>query len=155
MALVAILVAGLAGYATVTNAWTHGDTQYSAADQVTRLNAPMIVLPKPVPTPTLEPISQQLVQPVRLIDKSSRPHDLSVLVTDALHGFGYAAAPNDRLLSLLVKTLAERQSDAYIDAVLNAALSRNEIAPPPVLIDRNGQLETDVLLNAVLNEVSS
>ncbi|WP_298969038.1 hypothetical protein [uncultured Roseobacter sp.] len=99
------------------------------------------------------PVSQLLRQPVRLTDYSAETHDLPQTTARALARFDHHPTADDVLHQLLVKTLAEGQSDVYIDAALNAALSRAEFAAPIALTTPFGELDTMRLLAAVLHEV--
>jgi hypothetical protein len=121
---------------------------------VTRADIPLIALPDPVSPVLSEPVSHQLRLPVRVTDKSARRHDLGALVTDALAVFDVPADDAGRLHLLLVRTLAEGQSDLYIDAALNAALARGEFSAPPRLVTAAGRLDTDLLLQTVLQQVA-
>jgi hypothetical protein len=60
--------------------------------------------------------------------------------------FGYNAATGDRLYGLLARALAEGQSDAYIDALLNMAVTRGNFRSPVALAMSSGFFNTDVLL---------
>lgn len=146
----ALLGVGLMAVAVIADTFASYGAAAEDPNTVTRADVPMIVLPQPVPRISSEPVSQLITRPVRITDKSARSHDLNVLVTDALLALGYQSSAEDPLHRLLVQTLAERQSDAYIDATLNVAFARAAIAPPAVLIRAPGKLDTSLLLNAVL-----
>lgn len=98
--------------------------------------------------------SHLLRRPVAGLAPDARHLDLPRLVTDVLTGFGYEVVPNDRLHVLLVQALADQKSDAYIDALLNTALARDEFEPPARLQTINGRLNTPMLLDALVRRAS-
>ena len=145
------MVLALVGAVSVTaGTFTPDDPSTNGRETVTRSNAGLIALPAPIPLLPSEPVSQQLRHPVRVAGTSAASHDLSALVQNALNDLGYEADEGDALHRLLVQTLAEGQTDAYIGAVLNSALQRNEYAPAADLMTPDGALDTDRLLAAVL-----
>ena len=93
-----------------------------------------------------EDVSKMLRRPIRL---DGQQNDIRILAKTALAGFGHTAAPGDPLYDLLVQALAERQSNAYIDALLNTAAGRGEIVVPVALRTANGRLDTNALLHGV------
>lgn len=123
--------------------------------QVSRASTTLLEVAKVAPFQNTAPISHQLRQPIRLTDRSADNHDLPGLTKRALAQFGYQADNGDLLQSLLVQTLAEGQTDAYVDAALNAALMRGEFAAPIALTTPFGELDTQRLLRAVLKEAQS
>ena len=64
--------------------------------------------------------------------------------------FGYNASVGDRLHGLLVQALAEGQSDAYIDALLNTAVTRSDFRAPVALTMSSGRFNADVLLQELV-----
>mgnify|MGYP000518098408 CR=1 FL=1 len=56
----------------------------------------------------------------------------------------------DRLHGLLVQALAEGQSDAYIDALLNTAVTRGDFRAPVALTMSSGRFNADVLLQELV-----
>jgi hypothetical protein len=74
---------------------------------------------------------------------------LHKLTASVLTDFGYAPRPGDRLHQLLVQALADNQSDAYVDALLNTAAGRGEFAIPLGLQAVDGRLNTEALLYVV------
>lgn len=96
------------------------------------------------------PISQQLRRPIRLVGTDHRVHDLRGLTAETLAGFGHQVAQNDALQNLLVTTLSEGQSDAYINAALNAARVRGEFQTPKALLTVAGKIDTQALLTSLL-----
>ncbi|MEM9636047.1 MAG: hypothetical protein AAGA94_00245 [Pseudomonadota bacterium] len=123
--------------------------------EVSRADASLLQVPPALPRRTDAPVSHQLRQPVRLTDQSAQMHDLRLLAGRALETFSHASSQDDALARILVQTLAERQSDAYIDAALNAALARGEFAAPAALTTPFGELDTQRLLTAVLRAAQS
>ncbi len=96
------------------------------------------------------PVSQQLRRPIRLVGTDHRVHDLRGLTAEALAGFGHQVGQTDALHNLLVTTLSEGQSDAYIDAALNAARIRGEFQTPKALLTVAGKIDTKALLTSLL-----
>jgi hypothetical protein len=101
-------------------------------------------------TGAIEDVSKMLRQPIRL---NGQRNDLRQLAKTALQGFGHITVPNDKLYSLLVQALAEGQSNAYIDALLNTAAGRGEFTVPVALQSASGRLDTDTLLQALASLV--
>ena len=120
-----------------------------ATDTVARSAATLL---DPVALPSASAaVSQQLRQPIRLTDTNAAHRDLPSLAASVLQDFGHAPrSGEDRLHALLVQALAERQSNAYIDALLNTAATRGEFAVPPRLERLDGRLDTMVLLAALV-----
>ncbi|MEO0390320.1 MAG: hypothetical protein AAF218_05200 [Pseudomonadota bacterium] len=105
----------------------------------------------PVTLPSAsDAVSRQLRQPIRLTDTSAIHRDLPSLTAAVLAEFGHATRQGDRLHGLLVQALVERQSNAYIDTLLNTAAARGEFAVPPGLADTSGRLDTNRLLAALI-----
>ncbi len=102
-----------------------------------------VVLPSGV---EVEAISRQLRQPIRLSATEAQA-DLPELTREVLSAFGHAPETEDRLHLLLVQALAERQSNGYIDAVLNAAAIRGEFVVPERLTRDDGGVDTMALLS--------
>ncbi|MBW4706623.1 hypothetical protein KX928_02375 [Roseobacter sp. YSTF-M11] len=131
-----------------------GSAEYVSAaagqpEEVTRATTGLL---DALPVPPGDPVSHQLRQPIRLTDRSAKNHDLGHLTARALARFNHTTVPGDALHRVLVQTLAEGQSDAYIDAALNAALSRGEFAAPIALTTPFGEIDTPRLLAVVLAE---
>lgn len=72
------------------------------------------------------------------------------LASDVLAKFGYRVGADDRLHGLLVQALAEGQSDAYIDALLNFAVTRGDFRAPVALTMSSGRFNTDALLQELV-----
>lgn len=128
----------------------------AAVDQetVTRAETSLLMVPALPRDPSAKPVSHLLRQPVRLTDKTAARQNLNEIALNALAQFNYQTNAGDPLHKLLVKTLAEGQSDAYIDAALNMALSRGEFVPPQALATPTGDIDTARLLQALLAQVS-
>lgn len=115
---------------------------------VTR-NAATLLSPVALPSAS-EAVSRQLRQPIRLTNTDAAPRDLRSLTASVLKDFGHRPSGEDRLQALLVQALTERQSNAYIDALLNTAAARGEFNVPPRLTRADGRLDTSVLLAALI-----
>jgi hypothetical protein len=96
------------------------------------------------------PVSHQIRRPLRITDTSAHHLDLNARVRDALATFGYEAGPDDVLAGLIIKNLVHQHSDAFIDAVVNAAYTRGRIVVPPALLTPAGAVDTPRLLAALL-----
>lgn len=125
---------------------------------VTRALTPDLAVLSPMPPiavrdPMTPPVSHLIRQPVRLTDRSGRPHDLPAHIRDVLADFDYRGATDDALHRMLARALAQGQSDAYIDAVLNGAAARNLFVVPEQLQTPDGGVDTPRLLDAVLTSV--
>ena len=94
-----------------------------------------------------EHVSKLLRQPIRL---NGATRDIRALSREVLAKFGYNASVGDRLHGLLVQALAEGQSDAYIDALLNTAVTRGDFRAPVALTMPSGRFNTDVLLQELV-----
>lgn len=78
------------------------------------------------------------------------PDDLPLLARNVLDSFGYPVRRGDRLHALLVASLSNQKSDAYIDALLNTAAARGEFSPPFALVLPTGRMDTNSLLQAMV-----
>ena len=94
-----------------------------------------------------EHVSKLLRQPIRL---NGATRDIRALSREVLAKFGYNASVGDRLHGLLVQALAEGQSDAYIDALLNTAVTRGDFRAPVALTMPSGRFTTDALLQELV-----
>lgn len=121
-------------------------------DTVARQSPPEMTLARPAALrdPSSEPVSHLIRRPVRLTDRNASGQDLRAQTRQVLAGFGHVAVPDDRLQQLLLRTLAQGQSDAYIDAALNAAAARGEFTIPAPLRTHTGGVDTAILLAAYL-----
>ncbi|MEM6886721.1 MAG: hypothetical protein AAF636_01140 [Pseudomonadota bacterium] len=96
------------------------------------------------------PVSQQLRVPLRITDQSADHLDLKARVHQALDAFGVTSEAAEAMAPSLVRTLAQGQSDAFIEAVLNAAYNRGDFRLPPSLVTPTGEVETLRILGALL-----
>ena len=124
-------------------------------DTASRSDAASIKLPSPVAAIRTEPTSQMLRAPTGIADKDAKAQDLAGLVTQALEALGHSSTSADDLHALVLQMLAEGQSDAYIDAVLNAGFARGAFGAPDSLVNSDGKLDTDKLLNALVQVAST
>lgn len=99
--------------------------------------------------------SHLLRQPIQSSRLGQQHTDLPRLVTEVLGDFGYTVEKGDRLHAHLVASLANEKSDAYIDALLNSAISRGEFSPPVRLRLSSGRLDTRTLLSAMVRAARS
>ena len=67
---------------------------------------------------------------------------------------GPTAAQGDPLQKLIAKALIAGQSDAYIDALLNEAVGRGEIAVPRALVTADGRVDTHVILSSIVAQAT-
>lgn len=150
------LTVGFAAVGVVALAGVSGNAP-ADIDQslVSRASIAEISLPDPLTAPADGPVSQQLRRPLRVTDTSARQHDLGQLIRDALIQLGHPAQEGDVLYMVLLNSLAQGESDATIDAVLNAALARGEFQISDLLLNDAGALDTRKLLDAVLAQASS
>jgi hypothetical protein len=100
-------------------------------------------------------VSERLSQPILVEEQRAATLDLKALTTRALRQFGHSPGSDDRLRALLVDALERRQSDAYIDALLNTAAARGEFVVPRRLRNANGRLETQRLLEAIVMQTQN
>ena len=94
-----------------------------------------------------EDVSKLLRQPFRL---NGATRDIRPLSREVLASFGYNASAGDRLHGLLVQALAEGQSDTYIDALLNTAVTRGDFRALVALTMPSGRFTTDALLQELV-----
>ena len=111
--------------------------------EVTRAAASLLELQR-------EYASEEASDLLRRPEYGARDTDLSRLTSDVLAAYGHDVAPGDRLHTLLVQALANRKSDAYIDALLNTAAARGEFIPPEPLRLPSGRLDTPRLLGSLV-----
>jgi len=58
------------------------------------------------------------------------------------------------LETLVIQSLREGQSDAYIDALLNEAASSGQVAVPGILVTEDGRVDTRVLLDNIVTQAA-
>jgi hypothetical protein len=134
--------------------FTAEDMTATSSESVTRAETPLPELPVVLRDQGQTPVSHMLRMPVRITDRDAANHDLNAIVARALGALGTQPESQSRLHGLLVETLAEGQSDAYIHAAVNAAFARGEFEAPDGLETAEGRLDTPRLLQAVLAQVS-
>ena len=113
--------------------------------EVTRADASLLELRQSVQSREASDVLHQLA-----IQDGTGPDNLPVLARNVLGGFGYRVGADDRLHALLVASLSNQKSDAYIDALLNTAAARGEFTPPFSLTTPTGRLNTPALLQAMV-----
>jgi len=94
------------------------------------------------------PVSQLLRRPIRLSQRSQQRDTLPNLTRAALQSLD---ANDQRLARIVHQALANGKSNTYIDALLNASLVRGDISVPATLLNARGDLDTPVLLRAILD----
>ena len=119
-------------------------------ETASRSDAVTITLPTPIATIRSESASLLLRAPTGIADTKAEAQDLAGLVARALDALGHHSDDADLLHALVLKTLTEGQSDAYINAVLNAALARGAFIPPQGMLNGDGTLNTDRLLDMLV-----
>lgn len=92
---------------------------------------------------------QPVREPIRLTAGNIITYDLRSLTATVLTDFGHVTRQSDPLHELLVEALANQQSDAYIDALLNTAAGRGDFTVPLSLQVSSGRLDTPTLLQAI------
>ena len=121
---------------------------------VTRADVSLLTIEAPpaLAAPQLSPVSHRMSRPLRLTDRDAGAHDLNTRVRNVLSSFGYVAAAEDRLHTLLVRMLAARQSDAYIHAAVAGGYRDGAFTLPESLRMPDGQPDTTRLLAAFLDD---
>ncbi len=113
-------------------------------------------------------ILQELRQPVtgdRLRQVASSANgesdELRALTDGVLAGPGAPVAPTttatdagspQSLNALIIQAMREGQSDAYVDALLNEAVGKGEVAAPPALVTPSGEVDTATLLDSLVQQ---
>lgn len=113
--------------------------------EVTRADASLLELRQAVQSEEASHILRQLAS-----GNGARANDLPLLARRVLNTYGYPVRDGDRLHALLVSSLANQKSDAYIDALLNTAVARGEFTPPFALVRPSGRMDTSALLRAMV-----
>ncbi|MEL7259983.1 MAG: hypothetical protein AAGK69_01320 [Pseudomonadota bacterium] len=124
-------------------------TPVVAEQQVSRADASLLELRQAVRSREASDVLRQLAGTT-----GSSPDDLPSLARSVLGGFGYPVREGDRLHALLVASLSNQKSDAYIDALLNTAVARGEFNPPYALTLPTGRMDTYTLLQAMVTAAS-
>lgn len=112
---------------------------------VSRADASLLELREAVRSREASDVLHQLA-----LNAGSGPDDLPALARGVLGDFGYRVRNGDRLHALLVASLSNQKSDAYIDALLNTAAARGEFTPPFALVLPTGRMDTGSLLQAMV-----
>lgn len=120
------------------------------AQEVTRADASLLELRQAVRSNEASDVLWQLAG-----SPGAGPDNLPLLARSVLGGFGYAVREGDRLHALLVASLSNQKSDAYIDALLNTAAARGEFTPPYALVLPSGRMDTQSLLQAMVRAARS
>ncbi|WP_299684049.1 hypothetical protein [uncultured Tateyamaria sp.] len=118
--------------------------------EVTRADASLLELRQAVRSSEASDVLRQLAG-----STGAGPDDLPLLARNVLGGFGYPVRRGDRLHALLVASLSNQKSDAYIDALLNTAAARGEFTPPYALVLPTGRMDTNSLLQAMVRAARS
>lgn len=124
-------------------------TPVAAEQEVSRADASLLELRQAVRSREASDVLRQLAGTT-----GSGPDDLPSLARSVLGGFGYPVREGDRLHALLVASLSNQKSDAYIDALLNTAVARGEFNPPYALTLPTGRMDTYTLLQAMVTAAS-
>lgn len=132
-----------------------GPTTAAALRRITQVKAS-------APEPTLTDVTDGLMVELGLRSQDGSPETdaLKVMSLGALSGIramtgqpeGTNAAPS--LQSVVAQALREGKSDAYIDALVNEAVGRGEIAAPRALVTVDGRVDTHVLLASLVAQAS-
>lgn len=93
--------------------------------------------------------SRLLRRPIRVYRSSAPVPDIRTATQAAMASFGMEAPKVERIL---VQALVSGQSDAFIDALLNAEVARGAVPVPAGLRTDTGGIDTRQLLEAVLEE---
>lgn len=126
-----------------------------AAEVVTRTRTPLL---SQVATPSAKQyktlsalITDKIRQPVRLSRDAPSQQDLQQLASQVLAGFttdvNTQLDPN--LVSLIVDSIGQKQSDAYVYVLLNTAAARGRFDIPQALRTASGAMDTHALLTAL------
>ena len=118
-----------------------------------------------VPEPTINDVTDGLMVELGLRSAEGGPETdtLKAMSLGALSGIraitGKAEGAQDldaapSLQSLVAQALRDGKSDAYIDALVNEAVGRGEIAAPRALVTVDGRVDTHVLLASLVAQAS-
>lgn len=124
------------------------DTGY---DAVARAQMPLLTVSfTPLDRITSAAITEELRQPIRLINVGVPKRDLPTLTQDVLRLLspeGETGPP--ALKDLLNEAIRQRQSDAYIRVLINTAVERGAFGVPPTLRTTTQDFDTYSLLKAM------
>jgi len=111
-----------------------------------------IVAAPNLPRDAAKAIAKELRQPIRLSQTDATPLDLNALTNNVLGQMipatTEAADPN--LVTLVVESVLQRQSDTYISVLLNTARDRGRITVPAALLTADGRVDSQSLLTALV-----
>lgn len=127
-------------------------TPAPSPEVVTRAQTPLLGVPfTPVERFTSVSINEQLRQPIRVISSGPPKRDLPTLTRDILDRLtpGALHADGSAMVGLLVDAIHQRQSDEYINVLLNTAADRGAVTTPPALRMADGGLDAYALLRAL------
>jgi len=116
--------------------------------------------------PTLDEVADGVLVELGLKDAPAAPSpdELRDVTAEALRGIGAltgrqvdvtAATPGPSLHGLVAEALRQGQSDAGIDALVNAAVTAGEIKVPSALVTPDGRVDTHVLLAGLIARAQS
>lgn len=120
-------------------------------DVVARAQMPLLTVSfTPIDRVTSAAITEQLRQPIRLINVGVPKRDLPQLTDDVLRLLSPAKADGaETLKTLLNEAIQQRQSDAYIRVLMNTAVERGQFDIPTTLRTTDGRLDTYSMLKAM------
>lgn len=75
-------------------------------------------------------------------------------ISQVTGGSAQGAGTGQTLEALVIQSLRDGQSDAYIDALLNEAASSGQVAVPEILVTEDGRVDTRVLLENIVNQAA-
>ncbi len=115
---------------------------------VTRANATMLGPVHRSPSRDVSnAVTAQVRLPIRLTGDGSVV-GLKSLTRSVLAGFG---GQDEYLVTLVVDSVLQKQTDAYIDVLLNTRLDEGDIAVPETLKTAEGRVDTMALLDALVS----
>ena len=120
-------------------------------DVVARAQMPLLTVSfTPIDRVTSAVITEELRQPIRLINVGVPKRDLPQLTDDVLALLSPTGAGSpDALKDLLNEAIRQRQSDAYIRVLLNTGVERGTFDIPPTLRTTDGAFDAYSLLKAM------
>lgn len=111
--------------------------------------APVVAASQPVPVQIAEPTPQAETDVVSQFAQTAlaalRSPDTPAAQPPAPNAAA-RMAENNRLYRMVAEAVAQGQSDAYIDRMLNLAHQRGEITVPPGLIKPDGTVDTQTVV---------
>ncbi|MEP4195107.1 MAG: LysM domain-containing protein [Aliishimia sp.] len=126
-------------------------------DVVARAQMPLLSVSfTPIDRVTSAAITEQLRQPIRLINIGVPKRDLPTLTDDVLTLLSPKNAQSSQgMQDLLTDAVTQRQSDAYIRVLLNTAAERGQFEVPPTLRTTTGTFDAYSLLKAMAQTAGS